>query len=1064
MVGVEKPPLPMRTANEARMNEVCREDDPFYCFLLQATLLYYPLLLLLVFVISAATHSILTTPKDDVDEEPLGPGGKRLPVSKKKKRRDGEEPKRKQYGPILSPTSRSWLTWISVVVFLTFVANAVAHFSYVMGELEGVIKGHKESQSMTVYLIGSPNLYLYLITTLFEWNESPTIAHFLTWILSLIGELVICICTLLKAADPRFASDETTQLETRTLHISKWDLTDVVLYIIRIALTMCMLSIYWAAWLHTPKQEADKTELQNSDQGAEETTPLLNGHRTSYSSQNGRDLNGRSVRSSRNGSTVGNTNGAAEGGNITKDYKEPGFYRPDKAPQTTWWGYLRSYTMFFDYQWPKNSLYLQFLYALCVLLLVAQRAINVAVPIVVGWLTKKLTLAEAPWYMLGLLIFLRVLQGGGMLLDATRAILWVPISQNSYRALTTAAFEHVHSLSLDFHLGKRTGEVLSALNKGASINSFLEQVTFSVAPMILDLLLAVVFFCWYFDATYGAIVSCLTFWYLFLTIRMAQTRADQRRLMSNADREEEAVKNDSITSYETVKYFNAEQWEFQRYRNAIEAYQDAEKQVTWGVNKMNVIQAFVFMAGFTVVMVFGAYQVTHGGMDVGRFLTLMTFLNQLQAPLNIFGSFYRTIQQSMISGERLLELFKVKPTVVDDADAKPLLECNGNIRWNKVAFNYDPKNKALKDLDFECKPGTTTAFVGESGGGKSTVFRLMFRYYNTSSGSIEIDGQDVKNLTIDSVRRYIGVVPQDTTMFNDTLMYNLRYANQSATDEEVFEACRAASIHDRIMSFPEKYNTKVGERGLKLSGGERQRVAIARTILKNPKIIMLDEATSALDAHTEQQIQDRLGHLGQGRTLLVIAHRLSTITHADQIIVLNNGTIAEKGTHEELVNANGRYASMWERQVQAERAAEKARAASRKAQKLLRKANIGGLKKQTDGHSDGYTSLDSSTILPGSSGNNSKAGTTVLTMIRITLITRITHTIRIAHIILTDRITLITHIILMTRTILDDTDSSSQNLYKCDKGMNLATYASLLAKATSHQPHQHTPPIVTISH
>ncbi|GKT53780.1 heavy metal tolerance protein [Colletotrichum tofieldiae] len=1015
MAGVEKPPLPMRLDNSIspKANLTCGENDPFYCFLLDETLCYYPLVLLLVFVASAATYSIVTAPKEEDDEagaEALGPGGKRLPMSKKKKRRGDNEPERLRYGPVLSPTSTTWLTWISAAVFLTFVSNGIAHFSYVMEELEGVVQGAKDSQSMIVrrvqrpptsqsfanrkqvYLIASPNLYLYLLTTLVEWHETPTIAHFITWCLALIGELIICVCTILQVTNPR--DGKASQAQSPQPQISKWALTDIILGVIRVVLMVGLVGIYVAAWFQKPQQKENKFEEQNSSQRAEETTPLLNGvngHRMSYSSQNG-----RSVRTSRNGSTVGNTNGAAEGTPVSKDYKEPGFYRPDKAPHKSWWEYVRSYQVFFEYQWPKGSPHLQFLFAICVVLLLAQRAVNVLVPVVVGWLTRQLTLQQAPWAVLGLLIFLRLMQGTGMLLDAFRAILWVPISQNSYRALTSAAFEHVHSLSLDFHLGKRTGEVLSALNKGASINSFLEQATFSVLPMIFDLFLAVGFFCYYFDATYGAIVSCLTFWYLFLTIRMAQTRADQRRIMSNADREEEAVKNDSITSYETVKYFNAEEWEFQRYRNAIQAYQDAEKQVTWGVNRMNVIQACVFMLGFSVVMVFGAYQVTSGGMDVGRFLTLMTFLNQLQTPLNIFGSFYRTIQQAMISGERLLELFKVKPTVVDAPGARPLLECNGNIRWNKVAFNYDPKNKALKDLDFECKPGTTTAFVGESGGGKSTVFRLMFRYYNTSSGSIEIDGQDVKDLTIDSVRRFIGVVPQDTTMFNDTLMYNLRYANQAATDEEVFEACRAASIHDRIMSFPDQYNTKVGERGLKLSGGERQRVAIARTILKNPKIIMLDEATSALDAHTEQQIQDRLGHLGQGRTLLIIAyvfspsctfaldgrntntgyrHRLSTITHADQIIVLNNGTIAEKGTHDQLVAANGRYASMWERQVQAERAAEKARAASRKAQKLLRKANIVS-KKQTDGHSDGYTSLDSSTILPGSSGNNSKANTT----------------------------------------------------------------------------------------
>jgi ABC-type transport system involved in Fe-S cluster assembly fused permease/ATPase subunit len=288
---------------------------------------------------------------------------------------------------------------------------------------------------------------------------------------------------------------------------------------------------------------------------------------------------------------------------------------------------------------------------------------------------------------------------------------------------------------------------------------------------------------------------------------------------------------------------------------------------------MNMCQSVVFMCGLLVALLTCGYQVSRGDRTVGEFVMLVTYLNQLQGPLNFFGTFYRTVQSAMISGERLLELFKIQPTVVDKPDAEPLRECTGHIKWNGVGFSYDKRRTALHDLSFECKPGTTTAFVGESGGGKSTVFRLMFRYYNCREGSIEVDGHDVKDVSIDSVRRFIGVVPQDTILFNETLMYNLKYANPNATDDDVFDACRAAAIHDRIMSFPDGYLTKVGERGLRLSGGEKQRVAIARTILKNPKIIMLDEATSALDGETEQKIQSKLigGKFGQDRTLLIIA-------------------------------------------------------------------------------------------------------------------------------------------------------------------------------------------------
>jgi ABC-type transport system involved in Fe-S cluster assembly fused permease/ATPase subunit len=337
---------------------------------------------------------------------------------------------------------------------------------------------------------------------------------------------------------------------------------------------------------------------------------------------------------------------------------------------------------------------------------------------------------------------------------------------------------------------------------------------------------------------------------------------------------------------------------------------------------MNTCQNTVFMLGLLVTCFIAAYQVSTGERKVGKFVGLLTYMAQLQGPLNFFGTFYRSIQSALINSERMLELFREQPTVRDAPHAKALTHCNGGISFENVHFSYDNRKPALNGLTLECKPGTTTALVGESGGGKSTVFRLLFRYYNAQSGTIRIDGEDVQDVTIDSLRRHIGVVPQDTVLFNETLMYNLKYACPDATDEQVYEACRAASIHDKILTFPDGYQTKVGERGLRLSGGEKQRVAIARTILKNPRIILLDEATAALDTETEEQIQDALATLSKGRTMLVIAHRLSTITDADQILLLNDGQVTERGTHDELRDLNGRYASLWRKQIRAQRAAE----------------------------------------------------------------------------------------------------------------------------------------------
>ena len=364
----------------------------------------------------------------------------------------------------------------------------------------------------------------------------------------------------------------------------------------------------------------------------------------------------------------------------------------------------------------------------------------------------------------------------------------------------------------------------------------------------------------------------------------------------------------------------------------------AEFKVMLSLNIMNVSQNAVFMTGLLVASFIAAYQVTTGQQTVGKFVALLTYMAQLQGPLNYFGTFYRMIQNSMINSERMLELFKERPTVVDALNAKEMPTCEGDINFTDVKFAYDVRKPALSGLDFRCLPGTTTALVGESGGGKSTVFRLLFRFYNSTAGRIQVDGNDVQDITIDSLRSHIGVVPQDTVLFNETLMYNLKYANQSATDEEVFAACRAASIHERIMSFPDGYKTKVGERGLRLSGGEKQRVAIARTIIKNPRIIMLDEATAALDTETEQHIQEALETLGRGRTMLVIAHRLSTIRNADQILVLNDGKVAERGTHDELMEMDGRYKSMWRRQDRAQKAEEQISKLKNKADKLRQEA------------------------------------------------------------------------------------------------------------------------------
>ncbi|KGQ08689.1 Heavy metal tolerance protein [Beauveria bassiana D1-5] len=953
--------------------------------ILRETQYLYSLTLLVAFVSCVAWYSVYNAKKQEniVQSHIKGPGGKPLPVTKRKTKDDGE----RKLGPHFGPAAKNAFRYLAGVIFLSYVATGAFMFDHAFYH-DNPYKWSKEGLSWAgewtvVHVLGSTFFYLYILFSLFDWKKGPNVVHLLIWVLGLVGEMVIFSTTFIAASECHLASPkpETTGKDC----IDRWTKLDLILYFVRILHLIALIGVFSIAWIGKVRwKRSDKLE----DGFAHEQTPLLNGNHRSYEAQNGdanrtdsngRDANGRESFSRRSrGRTM--SNAAKHSAPASRKDENAAFYRPQKLPHKTWWEYIRGYSLFFPYLWPKDSVKLKLQVLVCFVLVIIQRIVNITVPIQIGEVVKQLnyaikevqagqplTMDLFPLRASLLLGVLWVLQG---MLGPLRSYLWIPVSQYSYRGLTTAAFNHVHSLSLDFHLSKRTGEVLSALNKGSSINSFLEQVTFQVIPMLFDLILSISVFYYRFGPLYAQINLVDTCWYLYMTIKMASTRADQRREMTNADREEEAVKNDSISSYETVKYFNAEEYEFNRYRGKVGAYQKAEAQVQMGMVMMNVCQTLVFNIGRILAALICGWQVAVGMRESSEWFVVISYLTQLQGPLNFFGTFYRTVQQSMISGERLLELFKIQPTVVDTPNAKPLENFSGHIRWNNVSFSYDRRRTALRNISFECPPGTTTAFVGESGGGKSTLFRHMFRYYDCDEGSIELDGKDVRNLTISSVRRHIGVVPQDTTLFNESLMYNLRYANPNATDEEVYAACKAASIHDRILSFPDQYETQVGERGLRLSGGEKQRVAIARTILKNPRIIMLDEATSALDSHTEQEIQENVWSIGQGRTLLIIAHRLSTITHADQIIVLHAGTIVEKGTHEELLAAGGRYASMWEKQIRAERALNAAREATQRATRALRRANMSH-KKGTETPLDGYNSVGSSASL---SGNNASRG------------------------------------------------------------------------------------------
>jgi ABC-type transport system involved in Fe-S cluster assembly fused permease/ATPase subunit len=628
------------------------------------------------------------------------------------------------------------------------------------------------------------------------------------------------------------------------------------------------------------------------------------------------------LRSSRLSSTSGERQGLLENGNGHAAPRAKGG-KPRDPQSSGWLDYIAGFRVLFPYLWPKDSVLYQATVVVCLILLICQRIVNLMVPLQLGSLVESLGYGRIPYKDMALYVVYRALQGNQGAIGAARSVLWIPVSQSLFRRLSCAAFEHVLGLSLDFHLSKKIGEVTSALNRGAAMNSFLENFVFQVFPMIFDIFVAGVLFFVKYDAFYTIIVFFIMWSYIFLTIYMAKYRGRQRRDMATKSREMDAVKTDAIMAYETVQHNCAVGPETDRFRGQVLVYQKAERLVQLSLNGLNLTQSSIFSVGTALLVAVSAYKISKGQQTVSEFVSLIVYFSQLQAPLNFFGTYYTMLQNNLIEAERMLDLFKETSGVVEKPGAAKLTTPRGEVEFRDVKFAYQGKagqNKpAIDGISFKVAPGTKTAIVGESGSGKSTCLKLLFRFYDVDDGAVTVDGHDIRDLTLDSLRRSIGVVPQDTVLFNATIMYNLLYANPTATEADVYEACKAANIHDRIMDFPDQYATMVGERGLKLSGGERQRVAIARAILKDAPILLLDEATASLDSHTERLIQDALERVTYGRTTVTIAHRLSTITSSDQIVVLHKGSVVERGTHLELLALGGRYHSMWEKQTTAEK-------------------------------------------------------------------------------------------------------------------------------------------------
>ncbi len=584
---------------------------------------------------------------------------------------------------------------------------------------------------------------------------------------------------------------------------------------------------------------------------------------------------------------------------------------------------LRTIQRVVPYLWPKDRLGIKVRVILAMIALVLARVTSVFTPFFFKGAIDSMSpeiLQDPKIMFISGSIALVVAYGAIRLLSVgfnqLRDAIFARVGQRALRSLALETFRHIHALSLRYHITRKTGGLSRIIERGVKgVEFLLRFMLFSIVPLILELFMVGVIFFVLFDARYLAIIVVTITLYVWFTFKVTEWRVKIRREMNQQDTDANQKAIDSLLNYETVKYFSAENREAARYDVSMKSYEKLAIQTNYTLGFLNFGQSVLITGGLVAVMVLAALGVQDGTLTIGDFVMVNAYMIQITMPLNFLGTVYREIRQALVDMGEMFDLLGQPAEITDKPDA-PDLECTGGeIVFKDVDFSYESERSILHNLNLNIGAGQTVAVVGPSGSGKSTIGRLLFRFYDVAGGSLKIDGQDVRDITQSSLRDKIGVIPQDTVLFNDTIGYNIAYGRPEASEAEVIEAAKAAQIHDFILSLPEGYDAIVGERGLKLSGGEKQRVGIARTLLKNPPILLLDEATSALDSETEQDILESLKAMGKGRSVITIAHRLSTVVHADRIIVLENGQVSEQGTHDELLALNGRYASMWARQA-----------------------------------------------------------------------------------------------------------------------------------------------------